>query len=171
VVAVSSVQRPLPTDNRHPKEIGTTVEYLLCQRLPALEPVGDASIEWADAVVDGEILAAPGVTLFNVSGVGDGCPVEIKSCRQWTGNGERRAAGRFYVKQAAHERLREESGVYALVVTDPFADDQLAEIAIVPAAILDRVLEGSWYDVDSARSEGSVAKVSWRHVLDPEGPQ
>lgn len=153
---------------RTSKGSGWAIEHLSIETVDELDPVSDNVAEWHDARVDGLLEPSEDLEFYGLLVLEDGTPVEIKGARVEISNGPGSVvSGRWFIKRAAHDRLLEAGGAYLLVVYDPALDGEIVSRAIVPATVVDGLLEGRWSDVDADRSEDVVAKLSWRDVLDP----
>ncbi|MFP9192996.1 hypothetical protein ACLI4Q_15250 [Natrialbaceae archaeon A-CW1-1] len=150
-----------------PKASGDALESYVIQEFEPLEYVGDRTATWHDARTTTLLEPSPTLTFYGVCLVEIDTPVEIKGCQLQTGNGSRPTRGRYYVKRDAHERLLEAAGMYLLVVYLPRPGLPQVARAIVPASLIDELLKGRWYAVDSDRSENEVAKLAWSHVINP----
>lgn len=101
----------------------------------------------------------------------DGTPVEVKACRETISNGDAYGtAGRWYLRQRAHEELVAQGGDYLLVVYRETSDDDLEVVReeLVPATIVGSLVS-TWTDV--ARDGEAVAKLSHRVLEAPEVEQ
>jgi hypothetical protein len=152
-----------------PKQQGTTIEDELVDGIDELESVGDATADWHDARITTLLEPSSTLPFVGVCLLEADTPVEIKSAQVWISRGYNagRQRGRFYIKRRAHEKLREARGAYVFAVYEPGTEDAIRALLVVPAAVLDDVLEERWSTVDHDRSEQSVAKVTWTHVIDP----
>lgn len=95
----------------------------------------------------------------------DGVPVEIKSCIRRTARGDR---GKFFVREANHEQLRDEGGLYALLIYDPedWKHGPVLSVELKPAEWLDRA-DYCWTGNGSRRGE-VVKRPQWTAVFPPE---
>lgn len=160
----------LPVDPTAPPKIrGDNLEAELIARHDPLESIPDSEVEWMDARTTGLLEPSPRLAFGGICLVESETPVEVKTAKLATSNGPRETTGRWYIKQAAHERLLEARGVYLLAVyddPDPDSDsgecELLAEL-VVPARTVDDALDTRWYD--SGRSEGQVAQLGWTHLI------
>lgn len=151
------------------KEIGTDIEFVLSDALPvALADDADAH---HDAVVSSTLctrsLGSAPFPLF-VAGTAlleAGTLLEVKSCRVRTSNGDHDIRGRWSFKgreDGQHAALVDAAASYALVVRDD--SRRVLAVVLAPATVVDGALEGRWYDID--RAEGTLAQLSWGHVLE-----
>lgn len=150
------------------KDIGDSVESVVINREPGLEPVGDAVATWYDARTVECLDPSSRRPFLGIPLVESGTEVEIKGACVTRSNGTRECPGHWYIKREAHEELLEAGGVYILVVYAPFPDTPVLASAVVPASILDEHLRGSWYEVSADRSESEVVQLSWSRLIDRE---
>ena len=151
-----------------PKASGDAIEADAIQAIEELTYVGDRTATWHDAETTTLLEPSDRLPFYGICLLEAGTPVEIKACQIETGNGGRPTRGRFYLKRRAHDRLLEAAGSYLLIVYLPRPGLPQVARAIVPASLLDELLRGRWYDVDGDRSEETVAKLAWSHVIDPD---
>ncbi|WP_247729480.1 hypothetical protein [Halovivax limisalsi] len=152
---------------KSPKASGDAIEADVIQSIDALRYVGDGTATWHDAETTGLLEASTSLPFYGIVVVEPETPIEIKACQVRTSNGSRSTRGRFYVKRRAHQQLVDAAGMYlfAIYVPRPGLPNQAR--ALVPATLVDELLKERWYDVDGERSEQSVAKLAWSHVIDP----
>lgn len=103
--------------------------------------------------------------VFHDARADDGTPVEVKGCIRRTAAGRR---GKFFVRQANHERLVDAGGKYALAVYDPsdWKRGPILAMAVRPATWLDDV-DAAWTGNGSRRGE-VVKRPRWNAVFSPE---
>jgi len=145
------------------KQIGTRIEDVVIAAFDELEAVEDTDADWHDAVTTSVLEPGDGL-LAATTLVERGTPVEIKGASETVSLG---ADGRWYVKERAHTRLVEASGVYLLVV---YVDDEGEDHAVrmlVPASILDEHIT-TWIRAPDSRNEGRYAQIRWSRVVDPK---
>lgn len=155
----------------HAKVVGEDVEDLVADTVDDLDLVDEADAHH-DAVTTGLLTPTPALPFGSVCLLEAGTRVEIKTCCLETSNGDRPTPGRWFFKgrrDGQHAALLEDRGAYLLTVyRDPDqAGDQEREVVrmlLLPASIVDELLDGSWYD--SGRTEGEVAKLAWTALLD-----
>ena len=151
-----------------PKASGDHIEADVVQHIDALWHVSDRTATWHDARTTAVLEPSEELRFYSIALVEPYTPVEIKACQIKTSNGSYDTDGRIYVKRDAHEALLDAAGMYLIVVYLPRPGLPQVARAIVPASIVDELLCGRWYDVDGERSEGSVAKLRWSRVVDPD---
>lgn len=149
-----------------PKRLGDDLEAALVAHHDPLRAVPDDVCEWHDAYVDGLWTPSGRLPYIGICVVEDSAPVEVKTAKRTTSNGDRETPGRWYIKQDSHQRLLDADGVYLLAVyTDVDDGDACRLVAqlVIPASLLDPHLEDRWYD--SGRREGMVAKLGFPNVI------
>ncbi|MFD1601044.1 hypothetical protein [Halobellus rarus] len=157
------------------KEIGVDVEFLVVDALGPVR-IADESHAFYDAVTT-DVLAPDTVAgdvpiRFGVPLVEAGIEIETKSAKRRTSNGGGQTIrGRWLFKgcdDGQHAALLDANAYYALSVYDDVdGDRELLAVAVVPASIVDELLEGSWYSID--RDEGTLARLSWSRIFDSLG--
>lgn len=164
------------SDWADPKAIGLDVEQLVVDAVDVLEGADDLD-DHHDAVATGLLDPAlvdvdVPVIWSGVATVAKGTRLEIKAAKRRTSNGSGSVPGRWCFKgrdDGQHAALLEDGAMYALAVYDePAATDarRLLAIVIVPATLVDELLDERWYDVD--RDEGTAAQMHWNQVIDAE---
>jgi len=149
------VSRAVPSS----KDSGETVEADLIQLVPELEPVhGDRSHH--DARASDVITPTPELPLGSTPLVETGTPVEIKAAQVRLSDGQR---GRWYLRWEQHRMLLEAGGAYALVVYDPAPGHPHLGRLLVPASIVDELVN-SWIQPDG---RADYAQVSWSRAISP----
>ncbi|WP_227132357.1 hypothetical protein [Halorubellus salinus] len=150
------------------KIVGEDLEWLVSRAVDGLALVDETDAPH-DAVAD-QLLTPTAVLPFgSVCLLEAGTPVEIKACRLQTSNGEHSTTpGRWFFKgrdDGQHHHLLERGGAYLLAVYRETPDGrEVVQMLLLPASIVDELLAGSWYG--TGRSEGYVAKLSWRTILE-----
>lgn len=102
--------------------------------------------------------------------------VQIKGARHWVNNGynrqgeQARCRGRFKFFEGDHERLKEDDGIYLLVV---YEKDGGGGINVVEAAYytpekVGEIIDGDWYSEGDIReaSKGLVYRTTWSSFLE-----
>jgi hypothetical protein len=148
--------------------VGEDLEWLVSRAVEGLALVDETDAPH-DAVTD-ELLTPSALLPFgSVCLLEAGTPVEIKACRRRTSNGEHSTTpGRWFFKgrdDGQHRHLLDRGGAYLLAVyRKPSDEREIVQMLLLPASIVDELLTGSWYD--TGRSEGYVAKLTWRSILE-----
>lgn len=135
--------------SRQAREIGEELEWTVYQAEDDLNLVGDGEAQWYDARRD------------------DGTPVEIKGCAFRIPDSGSTRRGRFLIKRAAHEHLREADGRYRFAV---YLRDgrEIVIIVDVPADHVDDVIGDAWMAAPVDRSYDEYAQIVWASLIDPE---
>lgn len=153
--------------SRPAKRIGDEIEQITIDSHD-LERVDDASAEWHDARATALLDSSSDLLFASTPLVATGTPIEIKGAiHQASNGGNSTTPGRIYVKKRAHEQLLDAGGMYLVVVYEDVGHVEPIVEAVVPASIVDEFLRGRWYDVGGGRSEDTVAKLGWPHLIDP----
>jgi hypothetical protein len=95
-----------------------------------------------------------------------GRPVEVKACQRRIRRGD---LGKYFIREANHQELRDAGGFYVFVVYDPenWKQGPILNMEIKPAAWLDTVEPLTWTGNGSRRGE-IVKRPTWRAVFSPE---
>lgn len=148
----------------HPKRAGSSVEARIVDTEPALEPVSDREADWHDARTTAPLEPRPDRPLDAWCVVTSDTPVEIEAAIPEHRNGvSETVPGRWYIKRQAHAQLVRADAVYYLTVYAPTPDTPLLAAQLTPAAHLDDLLEGRWYECRGR----DVARLSWESLIDP----
>lgn len=154
-----------------PKHLGDGVEGDVIQHFAALEHVRDSTATWHDARTTGAMFAGdPDELLWGgICAVEPETPVEIKATLavRSSGQGSQRN-GAWVIKRAPHEQLLDAGGVYLLVVYQQRRGREHLARMIVPAATVDDVADGKWYDVGGDRSENEMCQLVWTNLIDEQ---
>lgn len=151
----------VPQNPMHPKRTGSSVESVVIDGEEGLSTVGDREAAWHDAVTTTALTPTDERPFGSICVVETDTPVEIKGCLPEVQNGDGTVSGRWYIKREAHEQLTESSGVYWFTVYAPRPETPILAQIVVPAAVVNDLLAGSWYD--NGRRE--VAKLTWTTIL------
>lgn len=156
------------------KEIGVDVEFLVVRAIEGVRLADDPDAFFdaeTTSVLDqrtlAEVVAVPVAMVTPL--VEADTKVEIKATIPQSSNGAATTAGRWAFKgreDGQHAKLLDAAGYYALAVYDDTGDRELVALALLPATVVDDLLEGRWYDID--RDEDTMARLGWTHVLDEE---
>lgn len=94
----------------------------------------------------------------------DGRPVEIKACQLRIERGD---PGKWFVREANHERLRDADGLYAFAVYDPlnWTRGPVLKLELKPSEWLDEV-PYAWTGNGARRGE-IVKRPPWTSLWDP----
>jgi len=139
---------------------GEAAETSVLEAIPQLSYLRDSNVKHADARVD-ELLEPSDVPLVGMCLLETGTLVEVKSAIVRKADGER---GRFYLREGQHSRLLEDSAIYLFAVTEPKPTRPTIALKLVPASIVDELLEGRWRDVGEDRQR--AAQLSWGRIFD-----
>ncbi|QLH83383.1 hypothetical protein [Halosimplex pelagicum] len=151
------------------KAIGDSVEAVVINAEPRLEAVGDSVATWHDAVTLKCLSPSYERPIYAIPVVDSGVETEIKGAAVVRSNGTRQSPGHWYIKRGAHEKLKDAGGVYLLAVYGLRESTPILRSVIIPATVLDDVLEGRWYEVDiEGRSEKEVVQLTWTTLIDRE---
>lgn len=104
-----------------------------------------------------------------------GKPIQIKGCRKWVSNGsDKRCRGRAKFWEKDHEYLKEESGLYLLVVYeqdhDEMYDIDVQKAQLFTAARIEQLIDNGWYTENDPRErkKGRIYRTTWADYFDPE---
>lgn len=104
-----------------------------------------------------------------------GKPIQIKGCRKWVSNGpDSRCRGRAKFWEKDHEYLRDEGGMYLLVVYeqdhDEMYDIDVQKAQLFTAERIHNLIEDGWYTENDPREakKGQVYRTTWADYFDPE---
>jgi hypothetical protein len=150
------------------KASGSTIEALVINR-ERLEFVADTEATWHDATVLEAITPRTDLRFIDCCVLSPRVCVEIKGTQGLRSNGSRQSPGSWLFQRRAHEQLVAAAGVYWFVVYAPrgSSTDVHAQV-VVPATVMDTLLEDQWYEAPPSRSEGEIAQLSWLSLLDRE---
>lgn len=135
--------------------------------LHSLDPVTDHEATWMDARTEAALFPSTDLPFGSICVVEPDTPVEVKGALPRQSHGDESRRGRWMFQRRSHDRLVEEGGVYLLTVYVPRQSHPGVRFlgqAILPAVVMGDLLEESWYEAPSSRSETTIAKKSWSQV-------
>lgn len=142
------------TSTTSTREIGDRIEALIAERRgwehnPDGGDRSDTGDDWYDA-------RGP-----------DGTPIEIKGTVVEQSNGSSNTVGRWWIQRSNHRRLREQRGLYELVVYREHDETEEIEILAscrIPARCLDAFIT-TWYGTTGSQTQGEATKVPYTRLL------
>lgn len=146
------------------KRGGLNAEHGAVETIGPLTPVSDSVAEHYDAVTEAALCPSD-VPMVGVCRIPAGTNVEIKSVMAVYGEAQRR--GRYKLRQTQHEALVADDGVYLFAVCEPRPTRPIIKMKIVPAWLVDSLVEthASWRDEKDDR--GPKAQFAWTRIFTP----
>lgn len=159
----------VPYELSHPKRTGSHVAANQFEAIDALEPVGDDVAEWHDARTTGIIDGTDPVYLGGICLVERGVEVEIKSTSVVVSNGgSDERSGRFYFRKGQHERLVDAGAAYLLVVYAPEKETPTLARLLVPAVVVDDIIDGRWTKMGDEYDGRCRKTLAWTTFLNED---
>lgn len=158
---MSSIQSGLETGRTNERGESAVIEFV-----DELDPIPDSEDPRVDATTSTLLEPSERVPSVGLPLVSRGTLVEIKTALVVYGADSRR--GRFHFRESQHGYLLEEGAVYLLSIVDPTPARDVVAPKIVPATIVDEVLEGSsatWIETDG---RPPYRKLSWSRFFDED---
>jgi hypothetical protein len=145
------------------KRAGENAEHEVFDEVEQLEPASDQ--EHHDAVATTAVFPRQKLPFVGMCALEAGALVEIKSTMAVQTTVQRR--GRFKLRQTQHEALLEAGGAYLFVVCQPRPAREAIAMKVVPATIVDHVVDAvaSWRDERDGR--GRKTQIAWSRIFDP----